>query len=183
MDDVDVDLDVGDGLITVRRLTEGDRDEVELLCWTCASGLARWFDPGVEALSRSRSAAVVDGLLLGFDGPYGLTGAVRHNASGALIGLVSLQRRASRTVELTYWVARPWRGHGVATRAALLVSDVVLAGGSLVVERVEAIVDRRNEASARVAVKAGFVFAGTRAMPAPLSPGGTVDDLLFVRNR
>ena len=122
MDDVGFDLDAADRFITVRRLAEGDRGEVELLCGTRASGLGPWFDPGAEALSRSRSAAVVDGLLLGFDGPYGLTGAVRDNASGALIGLVSLQRRAARTVELTYWVARPWRGQGVATRAARLAS-------------------------------------------------------------
>jgi len=171
-----------DGVIRVRTVGEADRDELAGLCRMSESGLARWFDPDTDALTQPRSVSVVDELMRGFSGRHGLTFVVRMVDFAQLVGLVSLQRRAYRTVEITYWIRIDRRGEGLATRAARLGSDVALADDAVAADRVEAIIDQRNPGSARVASKAGFEFAGVREMPAPLAPGGSALDLVFYRS-
>lgn len=173
------DLYGSDGVIHVHIVGEADCDELAGLCRTSESGLARWFDPDAVALTEPRSVSVVDELTRGFSGRHGLTFVVRTVDLARLVGLVSLQSRAHRTVEITYWVRIDRRGEGLATRAARVVSDIALADEAIAVDRVEAMIDRRNPASARVAAKAGFNHAEAREMPAPLAPGGSVLDLVF----
>jgi len=132
-------------------------------------------------MTQTRSASIVDELRCGFGGRHGLTFVVRTADRSRLVGLVSLQRRSGRLVEITYWVLSTRRGEGIAARAARLVSGLALADEAIAADRVEAIIDQRNAASAQVAHKAGFEFAGVRGMPAPLAPGGSVLDLVFRR--
>ena len=60
--------------------------------------------------------------------------------------------------EVGYWVARAGRGRGHATRALRLLSHWLL--DDLGVARVQLQADVRNEASLRVAEKAGFTREG-----------------------
>jgi RimJ/RimL family protein N-acetyltransferase len=79
------------------------------------------------------------------------------------IGLVELDREAG-VAEVGYWVARGFRGRGIATRAVRLVASWALH--DLGVERLELQADVRNDASQRVAEKAGFNREGEVDPPA-----------------
>ncbi|MGH2925783.1 MAG: GNAT family N-acetyltransferase [Solirubrobacterales bacterium] len=60
--------------------------------------------------------------------------------------------------ELGYWVARPARGRGVATRAVRLLSGWVFE--SLPIDRIQIHAEPENAASRRVAERAGFTLEG-----------------------
>lgn len=81
-------------------------------------------------------------------------------ADDALLGAVSLHGidYENRLAEIGYWVASSARGRGVATRAVKLISrhgfDV------LPIERIGIGADPENEASCRVAERAGFTREG-----------------------
>jgi len=65
---------------------------------------------------------------------------------------------AQEIAEVGYWTRREARGRGVATRAVRLLAGWIL--GDLAFERLELRADTRNEASMRVAEKAGFTKEG-----------------------
>lgn len=60
--------------------------------------------------------------------------------------------------EIGYWVARQQRGRAVGTRAVTLLAQ--WAVGPLGMERLELLVDPRNEPSNRLAITAGFTREG-----------------------
>lgn len=81
---------------------------------------------------------------------------------GEIIGSCGLNRvdELNRTANLGYWVRSDRAGRGVATAATRLL----MAFGTSVVElhRLEIVMSTRNEASRRVAEKAGAVYEGVR---------------------
>jgi RimJ/RimL family protein N-acetyltransferase len=60
--------------------------------------------------------------------------------------------------EIGYWMAREARGHGLGTRAVRLVSRWAI--DALALERVELLANPANEASQRLAERAGFTREG-----------------------
>jgi RimJ/RimL family protein N-acetyltransferase len=83
-------------------------------------------------------------------------------STGELLGRMSL-----RTVDLEegladigYWVVPSARGHGVAPRALVMVSDWAL--GDLGLHRLELEHSTRNRPSCRVAAKAGYQLEGIK---------------------
>ncbi|WP_281937062.1 GNAT family N-acetyltransferase [Micromonospora sp. AKA38] len=78
-----------------------------------------------------------------------------------------------------YWVAPAARGAGVASRSLRAVSDWALGAGF---HRLELDHSTRNQASCRVAVKAGFRAEGTRRNAA-VHPDGRHDMHLHARVR
>lgn len=86
--------------------------------------------------------------------------AVVDEESGAFLGLAALVRldRDGREAEAGYIVSPRARGRGVAARALRLLTDWALDGLGL--ERVELRITVDNEASIRVAERAGFVREG-----------------------
>lgn len=100
-----------------------------------------------------------------------------------LVGGVSLRRPDAGTAsaEVGYWVAAPARGRGVAPRAV----DAVCAWAFDVIQnpplgRLELIHSVGNQASCRVAEKAGFLLS---AVLPPLPPDFPDDGHLHVRTR
>lgn len=96
-----------------------------------------------------------------------------EDAGGALLGSLGIRVDGHRA-ELSYWIAAPARGRGVATDA--------LAAGAEWAARLPGVVEvflvthPENVASQRVASKAGFVAAGrTEAPHACDTPDGLVD--------
>jgi RimJ/RimL family protein N-acetyltransferase len=71
---------------------------------------------------------------------------------------ISWDDPAQGIAEVGYWTRREARGRGVATRAVRLVAGWVL--GEVGFERLQLRADTRNEASMRVAEKAGFTKEG-----------------------
>jgi RimJ/RimL family protein N-acetyltransferase len=84
--------------------------------------------------------------------------AVADPSSDAYLGEILLFLREHRVAEMAYAVAPAARGHGVATAAVELLARWAFA--ELAIARIELRVEPGNEASERVAVKAGFVREG-----------------------
>lgn len=103
-----------------------------------------------------------------------------RRSDGVLLGGVGLHlfnvRRSS--VELGYWIGRPYRRQGFVSEAVERV--LKLAYRDLGVHRVEAHVLVGNRASSGVLRKAGFVREGRFAQSWPVR-GGFRDELLYAR--
>ncbi len=80
--------------------------------------------------------------------------------SDGFVGGAGLNRidRGHRVANLGYWVRTTWTGRGAATAAIRLCAGYAFE--ELELERVEIVVVLENEASKRVAEKAGAVFEG-----------------------
>ena len=84
--------------------------------------------------------------------------AVVDRASGELLGSIGVRYLDGGIGEVGYWVKQEARGRGVATRALGLVARWALVDKGL--GRFQLRADVGNEASQRVAEKAGFVREG-----------------------
>jgi RimJ/RimL family protein N-acetyltransferase len=84
----------------------------------------------------------------------------RTDAAPRLVGSCGLGRRPSGTVELGYWIARPFWGLGYATEAGTALIDIAKA---LRIARLEGSHFLDNPASARVLEKLGFTPIGITA--------------------
>lgn len=86
--------------------------------------------------------------------------AVVDAAEGTVLGGCGLARFdwPELKCEIGYWVAREARGRTVGTRAVRMLSRWAL--GPLGIERVELLVDPRNEPSNRLALSTGFAREG-----------------------
>lgn len=93
---------------------------------------------------------------------------------GTLAGLIDLKRTdwRHRETEIGYWAAPPARARGVMTEATVALSRWVLTEAAF--ERVILRIAPGNQASVRVAEKAGFTFEGT-ARNAGVVHAGRVD--------
>jgi RimJ/RimL family protein N-acetyltransferase len=100
-----------------------------------------------------------------------------------VIGGIGLQRQNDvhrLSAEVGYWLAEPFWGRGIATRALGAFSDWVFATTAL--ERLYAAVFEWNAASARVLEKAGYTLEG-RLRRSVVKDGKIIDQLLYARLR
>ena len=106
--------------------------------------------------------------------------AIVDSASGDLLGSVDLRVPDWEHMvgELGYLVAAPARGRGVAPAAVRLLSDWGL--GEVGLGRIEIYVEPGNDASARVAEKAGFEREGLLRAKR-IAKGGRADMYVFAR--
>jgi putative acetyltransferase len=91
---------------------------------------------------------------------------------GRLVGAAGLHtRQGPGILEIGYWIDSDHVGRGLATEATRLLTEVAAAHPDI--ETVEIHHDRANTRSARVAAKAGYVFAGYRpdVVEAPAETG------------
>jgi ribosomal-protein-alanine N-acetyltransferase len=147
---------LGDDELTLRAFTLADAGSVTEACqdpeiprWTAVPSpygepdARRW----ITAHDRRRTAG--EAIELAVVAP-----------EGALLACVGIDPVdwANRRGELGYWVARPARRRGVATRAVRILSRWGLE--SLGLERLELLAHPGNVASQRVAERAGFTREG-----------------------
>jgi len=81
----------------------------------------------------------------------------RTDGAPLLVGSCGLGRRASRAVEMGYWIARPHWGRGYATEACVALIDIARTLGLACLEGSHFL---DNPASARVLEKLGFEPTG-----------------------
>ena len=88
--------------------------------------------------------------------------AITDLASGSLLGNIALVITESERcwAEGMYWLAAPARGRGAATEAVRTMAR--WAFETLPIERIELLTDAGNDASQRVAERAGFAHRGKR---------------------
>lgn len=104
-----------------------------------------------------------------------------RDASEELIGAIGFMHlRPGHRAEIGYWLAQPFWGRGIATRAVAELCAFGFAEHGLL--RVYAHVFEMNPASARVLEKAGFVLEGRRPKHV-FRDGVAFDDLLYGRLR
>jgi RimJ/RimL family protein N-acetyltransferase len=93
------------------------------------------------------------------------TWAIREGEDGPLLGMISWRRRG----DLGYWMGAPHRGKGYTSEAVAIVIEWVFGTGLATRIRWESFAG--NLASARVAQRAGFRFAGTGPLEQPARDG------------
>lgn len=101
--------------------------------------------------------------------------AITDAISGELLGAIARYQRAEHRAEFGYWLAPGARGRGIATRALRLIADWSLEQGLI---RLELFTHPENDASGRVAERAGFVREGVRRAW-DLDREGNPEDAIF----
>jgi len=96
------------------------------------------------------------------------------------VGLIVGTDIFRRTAEIGYWVAEPFWGRGIATRAVRVFSEDAFVRLDLL--RLFAQVFAPNRASARVLEKAGYTLEG-RLRNGAIKGGKVLDTLLYARVR
>jgi RimJ/RimL family protein N-acetyltransferase len=150
---------LSDGVIMLR--TWGEDGDVEAITTACNDpAIAAFLDfipsPYTEDDARWYIAHCSEGWAEGTMTNFAITDA----ESGEAIGSVGVRwlEPDQGVAEVGYWVA-PWaRGKGLCTRAVQLVSRWAIVDHG--VERLQLRTDEENEASRRVAEKAGYTQEG-----------------------
>jgi RimJ/RimL family protein N-acetyltransferase len=144
-----------DGVVRLRLPTDADLPDIVAACQD--PEVSRWTlvpSPYGEADGRAFLAGQAPGRAAGTD----VVLAVEEVATGRFVGLVGLHGIADGDAEIGYWTG-PWgRGRGLTTRAVRLACGWALGGLGL--QRVGWAALVGNDASRRVAEKAGFRVLG-----------------------
>jgi|GEM_PF-695768 len=149
--------------MVLRPLGPGDYAEFLRVLRTSGEDLARTFPLRNEGESEA-GAFERHVRLSAFAGPRAPDWRrAAFTPDGRLVGgfnLNAIRRGLEFRAEASWWVAREFRGRGLATegvRAMLEVAFREIGAGGLGLHRVDALVNPQNAASRRVAEKAGFV--------------------------
>lgn len=110
-----------------------------------------------------------------WDGKDERSFAITDARTGVVLGSIARHRRAEHRAEFGYWLAPEARGKGIATRALRLIADWSFAGGLI---RLEPFTHPDNNASGRVAERAGFAREGVRRAWS-LDRDGNPEDAVF----
>ena len=111
-----------------------------------------------EPYGREDGREFLERSAVGWSEGSGANFAIVAAADDRLIGSIGAIFQDEDAATVGYWVARRARGRGIATEALRLVSRWLLE--SFPIERVELVTSPENEASQRVAEKAGFTREG-----------------------
>jgi RimJ/RimL family protein N-acetyltransferase/8-oxo-dGTP pyrophosphatase MutT (NUDIX family) len=146
--------------------------------------IAHWFGWPADGVTPERMQQAIRDWRETYADERSVVGfAIEHE--GTLAGSVDVRRRDSDVGELSWALYRGRRGRGVATRAVRLLADYALteAGqGGLGYSRVEAKVEPGNEASLRVATRAGLRREGVRRVePGTGDRPGTTSYVVLAR--
>lgn len=170
-------LPLTDGVVLLDRFTDADVDSLwagednDYVCRSCLPGpftrrdIANRITHWQEQWQRGGS---------------GRSFAVRETGTRRLVGGCVLEVRPDdgEIAELSYWVFPPYRRRGYATRSVELVCRY--AFDNLGVVRMELCIEPTNDASLRVAAKAGFRQEGLLRQH-DRCHGGRWDMVLFTR--
>lgn len=129
--------------------------DVPAIAAACADPeIARWV-PVPVPYTTADAAAFVDMAAAGWAGGGDATFAIVERPSGRLAGMVGLHPSGRPTrAAVGYWLAPGARGRGLATRAVRLLAGWAFEDPAL--ERLELTTLVGNDASGRVALRAGF---------------------------
>lgn len=104
--------------------------------------------------------------------------AITDATTGEVLGSIARHLRAEHRAEFGYWLVPNARGRGVATRALRLSVDWSLETPGLI--RLELYTHPENDASGRVAERAGFTREGVRRAWDLDRDGNPENDVFYV---
>ncbi len=145
-----------DGVVLLRPFGEGD-----LRCVEEASQTPEipWWTSVPVIYSEHEGRAFIERVQSRVARDEGVALAIADAESGEALGLINLTERAdAQSAGMGYWLIERARGARRATRAVTLLSRWALT--ETVIERVEALVEPENVASARTVEAAGFQREG-----------------------
>ena len=158
--------ELGDGEILLRPYSEADVPALTALCQ----------DPDIQRridLPTPYGA----GDALEYITNVGTTRAIVDAQSGELLGSIGWRIVDQENVQVGYWVGPGFRRRGIATRALRLLSHWAL--DELGTGRVQLLTEPDNDASQRVAEKAGFGREGLLRRYVRLRDGTRRDGIMF----
>ena len=147
--------DLADGVVILTRYTDDDtRAHLAGEDEETARRFGRW--------PRTSTEATVQDTFAGYARNWETSGpirafALREQATGRLLGGCELRLQPGGSAHVTYWTSAGERGHGHATRSLILL---LRYAHSIGFDEVEAHIAPDNQASCRVAEKAGFRRTG-----------------------
>jgi ribosomal-protein-alanine N-acetyltransferase len=160
--------------VTARLVCETPRLRIRRVEAADAAALAGFYaDPEVMAhlggaRERERMRRVFEEIARAPEDDEERIWSLLERGSGAVIGCCGLVRKEiDRRVEyeLTYTLARPFWGRGLATEAAGALRDHAVS--ALGLRRLVALIEPEHHASASVARKVGFELEGSVTRPGP----------------
>jgi RimJ/RimL family protein N-acetyltransferase len=158
--------DLSDGTVVLRPLKPTDIPDVVAACRD--PEIVRWTteipEDYTEEHARSWIASTSDGWKSG-------RAELAITENGDFAGAIGLVARQDWIAEIGYWIAPQFRGRGIATRALALISRWAEEAGFA---RLQLTIFPGNQASARVAEKAGYAEEGL--LRAYANQRGTVRD-------
>ena len=165
-----------DGVVLLRPWRPSDAPAVHA---ACQDPLIARFIPVPLPYTGAVAEAYVEARRRDWEGAEERSFAIVDADSGELLGSIARHGSTGPHAAFGYWLAPGARGRGVATRALRLFVDWTLRTTSAV--RLELFTDVANDASGRVAERAGFVREGVRRAwyQDPRDPDGRLLDAVF----
>lgn len=107
--------------------------------------------------------------------------AITDAATGEVLGSIARHGPRGHRAQFGYWLAPSARGRGFATRALRLITDWTLETTDVIRLDLYTLLD--NDASGRVAVRAGYIREGVRRAWDIDREGNPEDAIFYVRIR
>ena len=169
-----------DGLVVLRLPRDADAPAIAAACRD--PEIARWIPVPIPYRLEDARAFVAFAAEAWSNG-HEPTFVIADTTSRTLVGTIAIHRRPDEPgkAAVGYWLAPEARGRGAATRAVRLAVRWAFAVESSLV-RMELLTLVGNEASGRVALRAGFAREGVLRRYLPFR-GGLVDAVMFARLR
>jgi RimJ/RimL family protein N-acetyltransferase len=169
-----------DGTVVLRLPRDADAPAIAAAC--CDPEIARWIPvPTPYRLEDARTfvAFAAEAWSTGREPTF----VIADSASRTLVGTIAIHRRPDEPgkAAVGYWLTPEARGRGAATRAVRLVVRWAFTVEPNLI-RMELLTLVGNEASGRVALRAGFAREGVLRRYLPFR-GELVDAVMFARLR
>jgi RimJ/RimL family protein N-acetyltransferase len=169
-----------DGTVVLRLPRDADAPAIAAAC--CDPEIARWIPvPTPYRLEDARTfvAFAAEAWSTGREPTF----VIADSASRTLVGTIAIHRRPDEPgkAAVGYWLAPEARGRGAATRAVRLVVRWAFTVEPNLI-RMELLTLVGNEASGRVALRAGFAREGVLRRYLPFR-GELVDAVMFAQLR
>ena len=151
------DFTLTDRVVTLRQWRADDAPAVAA---ACQDPLIARFIPIPQPYGEDDARAFIELRRRDWDGGDEQGFAIVDPSTDELLGAISRHGPFGHRAMFGYWLAPHARGRGVATRALRLITDWTLATTGVV--RLDLYTDVENDASGRVATRAGFAREGIR---------------------
>ena len=169
------DPPLSDGTVTLRPWNERDVDAIHAACQD--EEIAYWLPTLPVPYARSDAREYVRKTKQSWRDGNDAFFAITTVATGDVVGSIGMRCHGDGRATVGYWVAREARGRGFATRGLKLISNWALDVIGL--DRLELIAEPENEASCKVAERAGYRREGVLRSYLETSRRGRRDVVLF----
>ncbi len=171
----DPEVMLTDGTVTLRPWRPGDAAAVFA---ACQDPLIARFVPIPQPYTADDARRFVEIRRADWDADEERSFAIVDPATDDLLGAIARHGPVGHRATFGYWLSPGARGRGVATRALRLVVDWTLATTRAV--RLDLWTDLENDASGRVAERAGFAREGIRRAWDLDRAGRAIDVVFYV---